>query len=504
MPVVEEAFETLRRSGLGPDARGALCAILDQVMDDFDRDGIQWAERLKYRALMDSLGAEEPIHRAVSLREPAPVLETVGAAGAPSLAEESSTEDERLPASAPVQAGPAKDTAPASMAALAPWLKAFIGEAVTTALQPAGSRELLSTRVEEFMEVKKAEKRDPKYLAEYRTRIQAFIEVIGDKAIGDYTVDDVRRYRDLLDRMPVRAWQHFGTNNPVEAIRLNEQRKPARRVAPMSPTNVDSKYLSQIRTFFAHLEGAHLIEFNPAAKVFSTRTNAEGVGPSAAETRLPLTPEHLSFLRAESSRKRPKSSPDYWAARLLPRTGMRLDEFAQLKVFDVREINGRMCLDLQHFDELDEDARHQERRQELALKTENARRVVPLHAGLIEDGFLEFVESRRKRGGEDARLFPACKPDKYGCHSAALSKRVNRDIDKVTTDRRHVAHSMRHTFAEACDRAGVPERIRIRFMGHSGIREDEKTVRRSNRTSRRYGAPVISAEEMAWIDKLDL
>ncbi len=123
MPVIEEAFETLRRSGLGPDARGALCAILDQVMDDFDRDGIQWAERLKYRALMDSLDAGEPIRRKASLHEPARVLEAAGAEGVPSLAAEISPEDERVPAAAPVQAGPAKDTAPANMAALAPWLK---------------------------------------------------------------------------------------------------------------------------------------------------------------------------------------------------------------------------------------------------------------------------------------------------------------------------------------------------------------------------------------------
>ena len=501
MPVVEEAFETLRRSGLGPDARGALCAILDQVMCDFDRDGIQWAERLKYRALMDSLGAEEPIRSKVSLRKPARVLETAGAEGAPSLAAEISLQEEASSAAAP--ADPGNTAAPADVAAFAPLLKTYVSEAVTAALQPARSRELLSTRVKEFLEVKKAEKRDPKYIAEYETRIEAFLEVIGDKPIGAYTVDDMRRYRDLLDRTPVRAWQHFGTNNPVEAIRLNEQLKPARRIELMSPTNINAKYLAQIRTFFQYLKTSRLIAFNPVEGICSTRTSPDGAGASASEQRLPLSVFHLAVLR-KNSETRSKVTPDYWAWRVLPRTGIRLDEFAQLTVFDIREINGRMCIDLQHFEEIDEDARHQDRRQELALKTENARRVIPLHPKLIEDGFLKFVESRRKRGGENARLFPSCTPDKYGCHSAALSKRLNREIDKVTLDPRYVAHSMRHTFAEACDRADVPEKVKIKFMGHAGARDDERKVRRSNRTSRRYGAPVISAEEMAWIDKLDL
>lgn len=37
--VVEEAFETLRSMGLPPQARSALDAVIDHVMDDFDSNG---------------------------------------------------------------------------------------------------------------------------------------------------------------------------------------------------------------------------------------------------------------------------------------------------------------------------------------------------------------------------------------------------------------------------------------------------------------------------------
>lgn len=55
MLVVEDAFEVLRSSGLGPDARAAFAAILDHVIDDFDREGRQVGNRAKYRALLDLL-----------------------------------------------------------------------------------------------------------------------------------------------------------------------------------------------------------------------------------------------------------------------------------------------------------------------------------------------------------------------------------------------------------------------------------------------------------------
>nr|WP_170926540.1 hypothetical protein [Devosia lucknowensis] len=41
--LVEDAFAVLRDEGLSPGARDALSAVLDHVMDDFDRKGSQWS-----------------------------------------------------------------------------------------------------------------------------------------------------------------------------------------------------------------------------------------------------------------------------------------------------------------------------------------------------------------------------------------------------------------------------------------------------------------------------
>jgi hypothetical protein len=73
--VVEEAFAILRDAGLSPGARDAFNAVLSHVMDDLDRSGQQWSQRLRYRALLDSLGGVEP---AAPPKQIVPASPTVG------------------------------------------------------------------------------------------------------------------------------------------------------------------------------------------------------------------------------------------------------------------------------------------------------------------------------------------------------------------------------------------------------------------------------------------
>ena len=375
--------------------------------------------------------------------------------------------------------------------------------AVKRAMARPGSDDLLSSRVPAFLDKKREELGDKaKHLADYPGRISVFTAIVGDKPIGRYSVEDMHRFRDVVDDIPVKAKQRFRTDDPLLQIKLNSEL--AMPVPRIDPVTVDSKYLSPIKTLFSHFVALAIIERNPLDGIASKRVKGEdGIEIDASEERLPFEPHHMPALRTIADRK-PRNSPDYWWIRVLPRTGLRLDEFAVLSPLDIRKINGRWCIDLLHLD--DGDPIHRERRRELDLKTASSRRVVPIHPALIGDGFLDFVEKRRKRDGAHAQLFPQCRADKYGCYSAALSKRLARQIDKVTTDKRHVAHSTRHNFAAACDAAGVPVSVREKFMGHALDEDGQKGRRHSSREKlkRRYGSPIPSAEEMAWIDRLTI
>lgn len=56
--LIEDAFAVLRNAGLTPGARDALNVVLGHVIDDFDRNGAQWSQRLRYQALMETLGID--------------------------------------------------------------------------------------------------------------------------------------------------------------------------------------------------------------------------------------------------------------------------------------------------------------------------------------------------------------------------------------------------------------------------------------------------------------
>jgi hypothetical protein len=59
--VIEEAFETLRALGLPPEARTAFDAIVNHMLGDLDRTGVRWAQRARYRMLLQYLTQPDQI-----------------------------------------------------------------------------------------------------------------------------------------------------------------------------------------------------------------------------------------------------------------------------------------------------------------------------------------------------------------------------------------------------------------------------------------------------------
>lgn len=482
--VVEDAFETLRRSGVSPEARDVFARIIGAVIDDFDRGGRQPATRAKYRVLLDSLA---PDNEGRTIGEIAGAY--AGALPAPATTEESAA----LPVPA-FAAGP-----PMELDTFAGMIQTAVAEAMKDAAIKPEARVLLSAKISDYLEFKKGQRRGAKYLDEIRTKLDIFLRTIGDRPVHSYSVLDMRGYRDLVDRMPKDAIKHLGTDDPRRAIALNARRRLP--LPAIGETTVNAKYLSAVRGLFEYLLDEQIIDRSPMDGVRSEQKRDGHAQLLPSEVRLPFIAEHIIALRRIADRK-PKWSVDRWWIRIMPRTGLRDEEIAELSVADFRVHHGRTCVDLLHLG--DGDPINVQRREQLRLKSPAARRIIPLHRSLLEDGIMEFVEKRRREGGPLALLFPQEKPDKYGARSSAMSKRVNGQVDKVTEDPRYVAYSARHTFAAACDAAGVPERIRDRLMGHEPREHEDGNSRRArgSHVRSRYGSPILSAEEMSWIDKL--
>ncbi|SFV38805.1 Site-specific recombinase XerD [Devosia crocina] len=501
--LVEEAFAILRDAGLKPGARDALNVVLGRVMDDFDRDGRAWAERAKYRMLLDSLSTGN--------EDSALSCDSAAASGdqdlKTALAQQLVVGCQKPVGVIPPKPAVSSDvtrTTPAAPALIVPTpqnLAQAVVDAMRLGTLHPEAKKPLTAHIEGHVADLRKKRRSAKYLAEVGTKLRVFVSTIGDKPVHEYKKEDMLRYRDLIDQMPLDAIKHLKTDDPVKAIALNAKR--ATPLPPISDTTVNAKYLSTIRGIFDYLVRKGYLESNPVANVQSEQ-EVDEEDLLDVEVRLPFTPEIEHAILLETSRK-PKTSADYWWPRFNCRQGLRLHEFTQLCVSDFRELYGRLCVDLLHFD-FDGDENHALRRSQLQLKSNAARRIFPLAQELLDDGLLELIARRRREDGPNARLFPNETPDQYGNSSSALSKRANRLVRGITSDRRIVAYSARHTFAKRCDDAGIPLAVRNMFMGHEpsqGSEDKAQGKARGRHVSARYGSPLPTVEELAWFDKIE-
>jgi integrase len=141
-----------------------------------------------------------------------------------------------------------------------------------------------------------------------------------------------------------------------------------------------------------------------------------------------------------------------WAAAIATYTGCRLEEVAQLRREDLRQIDGIWCFDI------NEAAGR--------IKNRSSKRIVPVHSELIRIGLLKYHAALPR---DAARLFPSltARESKGGKLGPALGDGFEVRRKQLGITRPNVCfHSFRHGVASALDRAGVSEVDAARILGH--------------------------------------
>lgn len=155
-----------------------------------------------------------------------------------------------------------------------------------------------------------------------------------------------------------------------------------------------------------------------------------------------------------TSEKTRIDDPVYWAPLIARLHALRSEEILQLKPADVK------CDDGIHYFDI-------ARGTGQSLKSQNARRLVPLHSQLIELGFLTLVELQRKRGA--TRIFDRAKRSKTKrlSFTGNFTKTFNyRRRTNGIYDPRKDLHGLRTTFHQKMADALVPDTARRYLMGH--------------------------------------
>ncbi|BBJ96855.1 site-specific integrase [Xanthomonas campestris] len=156
-----------------------------------------------------------------------------------------------------------------------------------------------------------------------------------------------------------------------------------------------------------------------------------------------------------------------WASLLGLYTGARASEVGQLLIKDVFEEDGIPCI------RISDEGEHQK------VKTEVSLRTVPLHPELLQVSFLEWVGGKREAG--ETRLFPAAKATAVNGQGNWITKAFSRhlaEVGKGWEPAKRGFHSLRKTFIQELQGAGVVSELRAQIVGHELDDEHHATYSR--------------------------
>ena len=169
----------------------------------------------------------------------------------------------------------------------------------------------------------------------------------------------------------------------------------------------------------------------------------------------------------------------FWLPLIALFTGMRLEEVAQLRCRDIKQVNGVWVIDVNMSDGN-------------RLKNQNSQRLIPIHSALLEIGLLDDANKTMASGCE--RLWPEFKRCKHGSYSAGYSKWFGRYKNLIgITDPKKTFHSFRHTFIDQLKQIDVPDGKIQELVGHAN----------HSITTGRYGKPYRPNALKEIIDGLD-
>ncbi len=156
-----------------------------------------------------------------------------------------------------------------------------------------------------------------------------------------------------------------------------------------------------------------------------------------------------------------------WASFIGLYTGARASEVGQLLTKDVFEDEGIPCI------RISDEGEHQK------VKTEVSLRTVPVHAELLRLGFLQWVAAKRAAGHE--RLFPAAKAEAVNGQGNWITKAFSRHLGQIAhgwPPAKRGFHSLRKTFIQELQGAGVVSELRAQIVGHEIDDEHHATYSR--------------------------
>lgn len=253
----------------------------------------------------------------------------------------------------------------------------------TPAATAVTSTESLASLTEAFFEKRVREKIRHQGIAQERTTLRLFFDILGDRPARDYRRQDITTFLDTLRRLP----SSYGKSPKDKELSVEELIARAEATgAPRLADKTVKRHLSALSVFSELAVDRGHISLTERNNVIGEHDFALG---DAREARDQWTYEELGrlFSSAVWTGRDParRSAPGteitrdarFWIPLLCVFQGTRLEEVADLRRKDVTRDTGVSQLELTT----------EHRR----LKNHSARRTIPIHPELIRLGLVEYV-----------------------------------------------------------------------------------------------------------------
>ncbi|MCP5363976.1 MAG: site-specific integrase [Hyphomicrobiales bacterium] len=306
------------------------------------------------------------------------------------------------------------------------------------------------------------EKTTPQTVHQSRRTLRLFTQYLGHAHGQNLTPRDIDRgvaagFMNTIAKLdPMYGRDH--KDHDLTLWQLLENHNGEKTGRYLSQTTI-ARHLHTLHAFWEFCEARGLtVGTNPFKKLTAHATAAIKKNKHK-RVRLPFEIDELNTLfrhlptnwRQPRAPMAPRESLG-WLMVLALYQGTRLEEIASLRANEILTEHGIMYINLEHGDD----------RQ---LKNRSSARKIPLHARVIELGFLDYA--RRYKNGD--LIFPTLKPggrDHKRSWAASKAFGYYKRNTCGLVDPRKVFHSFRHMFVTSLRAAGCEEQLISALVGH--------------------------------------
>lgn len=303
---------------------------------------------------------------------------------------------------------------------------------------------------------------------QYEYAVRRFIEYHGDLPLIDLTKTHLSRFAADFLKLPVSSRGGIRSLAFWEATQVAKSER-----LPCVSARTRDQNLTLLKSLMAYAvkEGDREDDANWGG--YSVTEKKGKVSASREKKKHVFSSDEVGRIVAYTSKTRDPNTVDFWGPLLGTFHGLRLEEASQMRVDDVTTTEGFLCVTVTDEAELQK------------VKNANTFRTIPVHPGIVDRGFSDFVARRRQAGGdmlfmEAERWSGALHEISYdgqGRYGTFYGSRFSRVLEKLAVAGYKAGfHSFRHAWTDLARNAGIdPEQRRALAGRHSeadGVRID--------------------------------